>query len=63
SVLKCGYEENIQRAVKDKRDDERVKRGMKNTFHFYDNYDYPTIDTTNLSPEQVAEIIMENVSL
>lgn len=62
-VLKCEYEENIQRAVNDKRDDERVKRGMKNTFHFYDNYDYPTIDTTNLSPEQVAEIIMENVSL
>ncbi|GEM_PF-2862032 len=30
---------------------------MKNTFHFYDNFDCPGIITTELSPEEVAERI------
>lgn len=35
------------------REKERMgKRGMKNTFAFYDRYTYPDIDTTNLQPDQ-----------
>ncbi len=58
-ILKCDKEENIRRAVKDGRNRERIERGMKNTFHFYDEYTYPHIDTTDLQPEQVAEIIID----
>lgn len=56
-ILKCSEEENVRRAICDGRDAERIQRGMKNTFHFYDEYDYPAIDTTGLKPEQVAEEI------
>ena len=58
-VLKCEYEENKKRSIKDNRDSERVERGMRNTFNFYDGFDYPTIDTTTLSPEEVAKKIIE----
>lgn len=58
-VLKCEYDENIKRCIKDSRDLERVERGMKNTFSFYDSFDYPAIDTTTLSPEQAAKEIVE----
>ena len=56
-VLKCDYDENIRRAMKDGRDEARIRRGMENTFHFYDGYDIPRIDTTHLQPEQVARRI------
>ncbi len=39
------------------------KRGMKNTFAFYDGYTYPDIDTTNLQPDQMAEKILEILRL
>ena len=56
-ILKCSKDENIKRAYIDNRDETRIKRGIDNTFSFYDIYDYPCIDTTNLIPEQVvAEI-------
>lgn len=58
-ILECSYEENESRALKDKRDDERIERGMRNTFNFYDRYSYPCIDTTDLLPDEVAEKIME----
>ena len=58
-VLKCEYEENKKRSVRDNRDRERIERGMRNTFNFYDSFAYPTIDTTILSPEQVAKRIIE----
>ena len=56
-VLKCSLEENIKRAVADGRDKERIERGVKNTFRFYDEFNEPSIDTTNLSPEEVANQI------
>lgn len=58
-VLKCEYEENKKRSIRDNRDSERVERGMKNTFNFYDGFAYPTIDTTTLSPKQVSKKIFE----
>ena len=48
-ILKCDKEENIKRAVKKGRDKERIERGMKNTYAFYDTYTYPRIDTCEKS--------------
>lgn len=53
-ILKCSENENIKRAHMDARDEARIKRGMDHTFSFYDIYDYPCIDTTNFTPEQVV---------
>lgn len=58
-VLKCSKKENICRAENDGRDKTRIERGMKNTFSFYDGYDYPSIDSTNMSTNEVAEKIIE----
>lgn len=56
-VLKCSLEENIKRAKADGRDKERIERGIKNTFNFYDEFNGPSIDTTNLSPKEVVNRI------
>ena len=58
-VLKCSEAENISRAENDGRDRSRIERGMKNTFSFYDGYDYLSIDSTNMSTNEVAERIIE----
>ena len=60
-ILKCSEDENISRAENDGRDKNRIERGMKNTFSFYDGYDYPSIDSTNMSTNEVAERIIELV--
>ena len=60
-VLKCSKDENIKRARKDGRDEVRIDRGIKNTFDFYDGYDYPTIDTTLMTPSQVAAKIISDM--
>ncbi len=57
-ILKCSKEENSKRAFSDGRDEERVKRGMDLTYAFYDDYVYPVIDTTNMTPSQTAECII-----
>lgn len=57
-VLSCSFDEMITRSQKDMRDSKRIKRGVENTFHFYDEYDYPKIDTTDLTAEQTAEKII-----
>lgn len=62
-ILKCDKEENIRRAINDGRDMERTERGIKNTFHFYDEYTYPNIDTTFLQPEKVAEKMIEILNI
>lgn len=62
-ILKCSYEENVKRARQDNRDEERVQRGMENTFEYYDNYDYPVIDTTELKPKQVVRQIIKLISV
>lgn len=56
-ILKCSKDENVKRAITDGRDEVRVKRGMEMTFSFYDVYDYPVIDTTDMTPLQVVEAI------
>jgi hypothetical protein len=57
-VLTCSIDENIRRAQNDLRDYERIRRGIENTYHFYDDFDCPRIDTTDLTAEQTAEKIM-----
>ena len=58
-VLKCTREENIRRAINDGRDKERIERGMIATHSFYDDLDYPSIDTTYMTPVSVADNIMK----
>lgn len=53
-VLQCSMQENRRRCERDGREAERIERGMKNTFHFYDDFQCPHIITTELSPEEVA---------
>lgn len=60
-ILKCTLEENLKRAMADGRDIERIQRGIKNTFSFYDEFDYPSIDTTKLNPNQVVELLIESI--
>ena len=60
-VLKCSKEENVRRAISDNRDNERIERGMENTFNFYDKYTYPCIDTTGMRPDEVVEKIIRLV--
>lgn len=56
-ILKCTLNENIRRMKADGREENRIKRGIENTFHFYDTYDAPVIDTTELNLEQVADCV------
>lgn len=56
-VLKCSEPENRRRALVDNRDEERIERGIKNTFSFYDEFEYPCIDTTNMTVLEVVEYI------
>lgn len=60
-VLKCSKEENIRRSKEDGRDETRIDRGIKHTFSFYDQYDYPVIDTTTMTASQVAEKIISEI--
>jgi len=57
-ILKCSKDRNIERAIKDGRDEARIKRGMEMTFSYYDKFDYPCIDTTDITPSQVAQQII-----
>ena len=58
-ILKCSLSENIRRMRLDGREDSRIQRGIDNTFCFYDGYDYPVVDTTELEIEQVVDCIAE----
>ena len=37
----------------------RIERGKRNTFSFYDTYDYPTIDSTELTTNEVVNRIID----
>lgn len=56
-ILKCSLSENVRRMRLDGREESRIQRGIDSTFGFYDEYDYPAIDTTELEVGQVAERI------
>ncbi len=50
--------DGIRRAIEDGRAMPRIKRGIEMTFSFYDKYDYPCIDTTEMEPSKVANLII-----
>ncbi len=56
-VLTCVEKENIRRMQNDGRDPERIKRAIVVSRPIYENTGYFTIDTTAISPKQVAEIV------
>lgn len=58
-LLKCSESENRRRALADHRDEERIERGIKNTFLFYDKFEYPCVDTTSMNVLEVAEQVWE----
>ena len=60
-ILKCSEAENIRRAVEDNRDEKRIERGIKNTFSFYNEFDYPCVDTTSMGTNEVVEQILKIV--
>ena len=60
-ILKCSEEENRNRAKCDGRDSTRIERGMRNTFSSYDEYEDPSIDTTDMTPEEVVEEIIKRL--
>lgn len=60
-ILKCSEPENRKRALADNRDIERVERGMQNTFSFYDELEYPCINTTNMTVSEAAERVWSEV--
>lgn len=60
-ILKCSRDENMKRAIADGRDEERIKIGMEMTFSLYDKYNYPVINTTDMTPLQVVEKISDLV--
>lgn len=61
-ILKCSESENRRRALADNRGEERVERGIKNTFSFYDGFEYPCVDTTDMTALEVAEHIWNLVN-
>lgn len=61
-ILKCSKAENRKRAIKDGRSEERVKRGIEMTFSFYDNFEYPFIDTTHMTSLEVAQEIIHLIN-
>lgn len=62
-ILKCSEAENRRRAIADNRDAERVERGIRNTSSFYDEYDYPCIDTTDMTVMEAVERVCEVTKL
>jgi len=58
-ILKCSEEGNRKRAHMDGRDEVRIERGIEMTFSYYDNFDYPCIDTTDMTPFQVAQHVAD----
>ena len=62
-ILKCSEAENRRRAIADNRDAERVERGIRNTFSFYDEYEYPSVDTTDMTVMEAVERVCEVTKL
>ena len=62
-ILKCDLAENIERMRRDGRDDERIERAVMNTRDIYDAYDYPVVDTTNLSVSQTVDRMLDILAL
>lgn len=56
-LLTCDLDENIKRMNHDNRDDARIERAIQNTREIYNNYPFPTINTTNMTIKDAAREI------
>ena len=56
-ILTCDTDENIRRMRCDNRDDARIDRAIRQTRLIYNDYPFPTVDTTNLTLQETASII------
>ena len=53
-ILTCDLDENVKRMKCDHRDEARIDRAIKNTRIIYNDYPFPTINTTKLNLEKTA---------
>lgn len=60
-VLKASMEEIIRRGKADGRDRERIEQGILESFSFYEDLDLPSVDTTELSIDETAEAVLNQV--
>ena len=57
-ILECEIEENIRRARKDGRNEQRIKYGIEASRAIYNQYDYRRLDITHLNVDEAAECLM-----
>jgi len=60
-ILECELEENIRRARKDGRDENRIKYGLENSRELYSQYDYPRLDITKLSVDEATNKLINMI--
>ncbi|MGV8983400.1 AAA family ATPase [Clostridium sp.] len=53
-ILTCDLNENIKRMNYDNRDDVRIERAIGNTREIYNDYPFPTINTTNMTIKEAV---------
>ena len=58
-VLTCSEEENIRRMKHDGRDAQRIQRALEFSRPMFDRTEYQTIDTTELTPKETAQAILD----
>jgi hypothetical protein len=58
-VLTCEVTENVRRMKEDGRDEERIRRAMDHSRAVYDSLPYTSIDTTNLTVDEVVDRVCE----
>ena len=56
-ILTCDLEENIRRMQCDNRDEPRIDRAIKNTRTIYNNYPFPSINTTKFTLKEAVDEI------
>jgi len=60
-ILECELEENIRRARKDGRDENRIKCGLENSRELYSQYAYPRLDITKLSVDEATNKLINMI--
>lgn len=53
-ILTCDINENIKRMKHDNRDEARIDRAIRNTREIYNDYPFPTINTTNMAIKEAV---------
>jgi len=58
-ILKCSMEQLICRGKADGRDRDRIEQGILQSFSIYEDMELPSIDTTQLSVEEVSNSVLK----